>query len=51
LIKEYKINATPNYVIVRGGHKETFVGGADIFNPSKGYSDRTYEMTQKYDME
>jgi thiol:disulfide interchange protein DsbA len=30
LIKADKINATPSCVIIKGGKKETFIGGADI---------------------
>jgi thiol:disulfide interchange protein DsbA len=36
LIKEDNINATPNCVIIKGGNKETFVGGADIIKALKG---------------
>jgi thiol:disulfide interchange protein DsbA len=36
LFKEDRIDATPSCVIVKGGKKETFVGGADIINALKG---------------
>ena len=35
LIKEDHIDATPSCVIVKGGKKETFVGGANIINALK----------------
>lgn len=36
LIREDRINATPSCVIIKGGKKETFVGGADIIKALKG---------------
>lgn len=36
LIKEDNITATPSCVIIKGGKKETFVGGVDIVNALKG---------------
>jgi thiol:disulfide interchange protein DsbA len=35
LIKEDHIDATPSCVIIKGGKKETFVGGANIINALK----------------
>lgn len=36
LIQEDKVRGTPTIVIVRGGSKETFVGGADIIKALQG---------------
>ncbi len=36
LMQEDKVRGTPTIVIVRGGGKETFVGGADIIKALKG---------------